>query len=153
MARTRKITQAPDALKLCNSCEVQPALANNPAGYCTECERTARAATARATCGCGCGESPKGKKARYLPGHDARFHAARRAAGQEVTYVTPAGKREKAAEAAKARRVAALTEANYRSDAALALQEADLVANPPVQIQDALKAPVPAVRGRKAKAS
>lgn len=29
----------------------------------------------RAPCDCGCGGTPSGKKARYLPGHDARHHA------------------------------------------------------------------------------
>ena len=28
-----------------------------------------------AECECGCGGEPKGKKARFLPGHDARYHA------------------------------------------------------------------------------
>jgi hypothetical protein len=33
-------------------------------------------------CECGCGGSPKGKKARYLPGHDARHHSALKAAAK-----------------------------------------------------------------------
>lgn len=32
--------------------------------------------TTRPPCLCGCGGFPKGKKARYLPGHDARHHSA-----------------------------------------------------------------------------
>lgn len=28
-------------------------------------------------CGCGCGGSPRGKKSRFLPGHDARRHSVR----------------------------------------------------------------------------
>lgn len=61
----------------------------------------------RATCLCGCGDEPIGKKARYLPGHDARHHAAMKAAGQKVTHVLSAEKRAKAAAATKARRAAA----------------------------------------------
>jgi hypothetical protein len=30
----------------------------------------------RPPCLCGCGGFPKGKNARYVPGHDARHHAA-----------------------------------------------------------------------------
>lgn len=41
----------------------------------------------RAACLCGCGGTPKGKRARYCPGHDARHHAALRAAGQKVTLL------------------------------------------------------------------
>jgi hypothetical protein len=74
--RTRKITQAPDALSICNGCGMAPALPENPAGYCADCERTARAATPRATCECGCSGTPKGKKARYLPGHDSKHASA-----------------------------------------------------------------------------
>ena len=33
------------------------------------------AETTRPPCVCGCGGTPKGKKARFLPGHDARYHA------------------------------------------------------------------------------
>jgi len=33
----------------------------------------------RAPCLCGCGGFPKGKKARFLPGHDARYHARQKA--------------------------------------------------------------------------
>jgi hypothetical protein len=29
----------------------------------------------RPPCVCGCGGTPKGKSARFLPGHDARYHA------------------------------------------------------------------------------
>lgn len=31
-------------------------------------------------CLCGCGEVPKGKKSRFMPGHDAHYHAARKKA-------------------------------------------------------------------------
>jgi hypothetical protein len=33
----------------------------------------------RPPCLCGCGETPKGRRARFLPGHDARYHASLRA--------------------------------------------------------------------------
>lgn len=36
----------------------------------------------RAACVCGCGGFPAGKKARFLPGHDARYHAAQKRAIQ-----------------------------------------------------------------------
>jgi hypothetical protein len=32
----------------------------------------------RPPCLCGCGGYPKGKTARFIPGHDARYHAALR---------------------------------------------------------------------------
>jgi hypothetical protein len=28
---------------------------------------------------CGCGQAPKGEKSRFIPGHDARYHAAQKA--------------------------------------------------------------------------
>jgi hypothetical protein len=31
-------------------------------------------------CQCGCGGQPKGKRSRFLPGHDAKAAAARKAA-------------------------------------------------------------------------
>ena len=34
----------------------------------------------RAPCLCGCGGTPKGKKSRFIPGHDARYHAAQKRA-------------------------------------------------------------------------
>ncbi len=34
-------------------------------------------------CLCGCGGFPKGKKARFLPGHDTRYHAAQKKAAAE----------------------------------------------------------------------
>jgi hypothetical protein len=37
-------------------------------------------ATGRPACLCGCDGFPKGKKARYLPGHDAKHHAAQKKA-------------------------------------------------------------------------
>jgi hypothetical protein len=40
-------------------------------------EPTTPAATdERPPCLCGCGDFPKGKHARFIPGHDARYHAA-----------------------------------------------------------------------------
>jgi hypothetical protein len=39
----------------------------------------------RPPCLCGCGGYPKGKNARFIPGHDARYHAAlKKAAKAEV---------------------------------------------------------------------
>lgn len=38
----------------------------------------------RPPCLCGCGGYPKGRKARYLPGHDARHHAALKRAEAEA---------------------------------------------------------------------
>jgi hypothetical protein len=37
-------------------------------------------AAGRPLCLCGCGGYPKGKKARYLPGHDAKHHSAQKKA-------------------------------------------------------------------------
>ena len=37
----------------------------------------------RPACLCGCGGFPKGKNARYVPGHDARHHAAIAKAAKE----------------------------------------------------------------------
>jgi hypothetical protein len=34
----------------------------------------------RPPCQCGCGGTPKGKNARFLPGHDARYHSAQKKA-------------------------------------------------------------------------
>ena len=58
----------------------------------------------RAACACGCGGTPKSQKARYLPGHDAKHHAALNAGGKRVTFITPADKREKTREANRQRR-------------------------------------------------
>ena len=60
----------------------------------------------RATCLCGCGETPKGKEARYLPGHDARHHAALKAAGKKVQHLLPEEKRAAHAERVRAKRAA-----------------------------------------------
>ncbi len=38
----------------------------------------------RAPCLCGCGESPRGKRSRFVPGHDARYHAAQKKAAAEA---------------------------------------------------------------------
>src|SRR5262245_23356962 len=38
----------------------------------------------REPCLCGCGGTPKGKKSRFSPGHDARYHAAQKKAAAEV---------------------------------------------------------------------
>jgi hypothetical protein len=62
----------------------------------------AKAPAAHAPCLCGCNLIPAGKKARYLPGHDARHHAALKAAGQKVALITKASDREKAAAKRKA---------------------------------------------------
>lgn len=42
-----------------------------------------KASADRPPCLCGCGGIPKGPKARFLPGHDARFHSAQRKASAE----------------------------------------------------------------------
>jgi len=48
-------------------------------------------AAGRPPCLCGCGGYPKGKNARYVPGHDARHHAALKRAEAEVAAArTPA---------------------------------------------------------------
>lgn len=44
-------------------------------------------------CACGCGEMTKGGV--YRPGHDARHHAALKAAGKKPTLITSPAKREK----------------------------------------------------------
>jgi hypothetical protein len=36
----------------------------------------------RLPCLCGCGGFPKGKKARFVPGHDARYHSAQKKAAK-----------------------------------------------------------------------
>lgn len=38
----------------------------------------------RAPCMCGCGDFPRGKKSRFIPGHDARYHAAQKKAAAAV---------------------------------------------------------------------
>ncbi len=45
---------------------------------------TSEPAGDREPCLCGCGGFPKGAKARFIPGHDARFHAAQKAAAAEA---------------------------------------------------------------------
>lgn len=40
--------------------------------------------TVRPACLCGCGGTPRGKKSRYLPGHDARHFGAQRRAEKEA---------------------------------------------------------------------
>lgn len=40
--------------------------------------------TVRPACLCGCGGTPKGKKSRFIPGHDARWHAAQKRAAKEA---------------------------------------------------------------------
>jgi hypothetical protein len=42
------------------------------------------ATAGRAGCLCGCGGFPKGKRSRYVPGHDARHASALRKAGQQA---------------------------------------------------------------------
>lgn len=51
----------------------------------TPAEKIAEGKAQRPPCLCGCGGSPKGKNARYLPGHDARHHAALKAAREAVS--------------------------------------------------------------------
>ena len=43
----------------------------------------------RPPCLCGCGGTPKGKKARFLPGHDARYHSDQKKAAAETAVETP----------------------------------------------------------------
>ena len=42
--------------------------------------KAAPEATDRPPCLCGCGGFPKGVNSRFIPGHDARYHAAQKAA-------------------------------------------------------------------------
>jgi hypothetical protein len=42
----------------------------------TDTATEAPAAETRLPCLCGCGETPKGKKARFMPGHDAQLKAS-----------------------------------------------------------------------------
>lgn len=44
----------------------------------------AELAQERPPCLCGCGGYPKGAKARFIPGHDARYHAAQKRAAAEA---------------------------------------------------------------------
>ena len=39
--------------------------------------KSAKTANGKTLCGCGCGDSPKGKRSRFIPGHDARLHSLR----------------------------------------------------------------------------
>lgn len=44
----------------------------------------------RPPCLCGCGGTPKGKKSRFIPGHDARYHAAqKKAAAVAIEQLPP----------------------------------------------------------------
>lgn len=52
----------------------------------------------RTPCLCGCGGFPKGSKARFIPGHDARYHAAQKKAAAPAEK--PAPKAEPKAKAA-----------------------------------------------------
>ena len=38
----------------------------------------------RVPCLCGCGDTPKGKKSRFVAGHDARYHSAQKKAAAEA---------------------------------------------------------------------
>ena len=38
----------------------------------------------RDPCMCGCGDTPKGKKSRFVAGHDARYHSAQKKAAAEA---------------------------------------------------------------------
>jgi hypothetical protein len=38
----------------------------------------------RPPCLCGCGGFPAGRKSRFIPGHDARYHAAQKKAAAEA---------------------------------------------------------------------
>lgn len=54
----------------------------------------------RDACLCSCGGFPSKRSSRYLPGHDAKHHAAlKRAAKEERGEVKPKAKRRKAAAA------------------------------------------------------
>lgn len=53
----------------------------------------------RAACLCGCGGLPAKPTSRYLPGHDAKHHAALKRAAKEHEQAKPKAKRGKAAAA------------------------------------------------------
>ena len=53
-------------------------------------KRAEKAVTDRGPCVCGCGGFPKGKNARFLPGHDARWHSAQKRGGSEVRLAVAA---------------------------------------------------------------
>jgi hypothetical protein len=64
----------------------------------------------RPACLCGCGGFPKGKNARFIPGHDARFHAAeKRAAAEAAGAVAAPAKAPKAPKVAAAPKAKAPT--------------------------------------------
>ena len=44
---------------------------------------------AHLACVCGCGGLPKGAKSHFIPGHDARYHAAQKKAASEVSPAAP----------------------------------------------------------------
>ena len=48
----------------------------------TEPETTAE--PKRDPCVCGCGEFPRGKKSRFVAGHDTRYHSAQKKAAAEA---------------------------------------------------------------------
>lgn len=51
----------------------------------------------RAACLCGCGGFPSKPSSRFLPGHDARYHAALKRAAKEQAETKPKARRGKAA--------------------------------------------------------
>ena len=56
-----------------------------------EPDATPTEAKERAACLCGCGGFPSKFSSRFLPGHDARYHAAlKRAAKEQVEVEAPA---------------------------------------------------------------
>lgn len=56
----------------------KPKVAKKPAAV--------KAAGPRAACLCGCGGFPKGRRSRFVPGHDARWYAAQKRAGKAVAH-------------------------------------------------------------------
>jgi hypothetical protein len=58
----------------------------------------------RPPCLCGCGGTPKGKKSRFIPGHDARYHAAQKKAAAEASPEPPAPANTQARPPAPSRR-------------------------------------------------
>jgi hypothetical protein len=61
-----------DGLPMCSPCMVQAGVGEAPTPT-----------KAKKPCKCGCGETPLGAKSEFMPGHDARYHAALRKAAKE----------------------------------------------------------------------
>ncbi len=72
-----------------------------PGAKRTPAEKIAEAKAERPPCVCGCGGFPSKRRSRFLPGHDAKYHAGLKRAEREATEKA-APKTSKATKAGKA---------------------------------------------------